>query len=129
MAGTSYIPPVEKLQSTNDWEAWKQTIKINARILGLWKFINGKVPQPIDPNNLKATEFLINSLLIKIRVKLDQKGFNSDTITSKNLFTLIQTTVLKAPEEDMFNVILDFNKIDRRAFTTLNAYVSALTKG
>lgn len=57
------------------------------------------------------------------------EGFDPDTMTSNELMTLIQTTMLRAPEEDMFNVIVDFNKIGRRTFTTLNADVSALTKG
>lgn len=99
-----YLPPMEKLQSCEDWGAWLQTLTINARILGLWNVTSSKDPKPEgdDENKLQEWEqkdlcamgLIINSLSLRIRVKLVQEGFSPATMTSKDLLMMVQIIVL-----------------------------------
>lgn len=63
---------------------------------------------------------------MKIRIKLADEGFDSDKMTSKQLLALIQTTVLRISQIDMFHIISDFYRNNRQAFASLDAYVTSL---
>lgn len=131
---SAYMPQIETLQGRDDWETWHQTMIINARISGFWSIIDGKEEKPDDETaavawevkDLKAAGFLINALSMKIRIKLEDEGFDSDKMTSKQLLALIQTTILRVSQIDMFHIISDFYRSNRQAFTSLDAYVMSL---
>ncbi|PON22268.1 hypothetical protein TGAM01_v208949 [Trichoderma gamsii] len=64
----------------------------------------------------------MNALSMKIRIKLEDEGFGSDKMTSRQLLALIQTTVLRVSQSDMFNIISDFTRSNRESFASLDAY-------
>ncbi|KAM0462107.1 hypothetical protein ACHAO4_001300 [Trichoderma viride] len=128
------MPHIDELQGRDGWETWHQTMIVNARISGFWSIIDGKEEKPDDETaavawevkDLKAIGSLINPLSMKIRIKLADEGFDSDKMTSKQLLALIQTTVLRISQIDMFHIISDFYRNNRQAFASLDAYVTSL---
>lgn len=97
----------------------------------LGRHCDGKEEKPDDEavaaawkvKDLKATGFLLNALSMKLRIKLEDEGFDLDKMTSKQLLALIQTTVLRVSQLGMFNIISDFTRSNRQSFASLDAYV------
>lgn len=109
-------------------------MRINAKILGLGNVIDGKEEKPDDKaaaaawevKDLKATGLPMNAPSMKIRIKLEHEVFDFDEMTPRQLSVLIHITVLGAPQEYIFNIIVDLNRINRQASTSLDAYMTSL---
>ncbi|KAM0513590.1 hypothetical protein ACHAPE_007640 [Trichoderma viride] len=125
---SSFLLPMEKLQGSEDWAVWLQSLTVNTRFFGLWDIISGKEKKPRkfyehvydeyelrlrawEQNNARAMGYIMSFLSPEIRAKLAREGFKPDTMTPNDLLTMTEKIVLSEPQQENLKAIEYSNSV------------------